>query len=146
MTTSLIISRASLSKADLQVEAPGSYRVSTISFGAVQVEKEYARSVPWVAYDRPTHLRKANRTWSLRLLVCGSTAAQLRTRMEDVREALCDQYEFTVQHTIDGFTETYVCIAADTFGPDSQGGGIDERWHREFKQVIAATGPHMGTL
>lgn len=144
-TESLIVSRGELALPDLELHNPGTgFEVyGTVSFGGRNVERVFAAVTPWTAFERPTHIRRTNGTYVFRVVVSGDTAAQLEQRIDRLEEAVCEQVEFRVDHTLDGLTRSWVCIAAD-LTPDTDSAGLDEVWHGVFMAPFVITGPHMG--
>jgi hypothetical protein len=106
----LVVDRASLSKSTLTIDSEGFGAYCLTPAGYVEPDTT-PRTVTvrsaFVHGDLATQSVLDTTDLVLEVLVQGSTSAQLETRAEDLREALCRQLSFTITRTIDGVVKTF---------------------------------------
>jgi hypothetical protein len=106
----LAVARASLQKNTLTIDSAGfgAYCLTPLGYTEPDTTPRTttARS-SFVHGDLATQSVLDTTDMVLEVLVQGSTSAQLETRTDDLREALCRQLNYTITRTVDGVVKTF---------------------------------------
>jgi hypothetical protein len=143
-TTGLSITRTELGLPDLDLLAGGFSDYGTITFTEPTLDRSYPSTVPWVHYERPTHVRRTNGSYTVPIRVQGTDPAHLAVLLAEVKAAF-SQIEFTVRHTYGGITTHWSCIAAD-INNDQRSRNFDAAMAAKHVRLVQFTGPHRGEV
>lgn len=143
---SLLVDRTSLGKDPLQLEDPanGFHVYDRVAFSRVAQALEYPASSPFADYEIPTHARRTNGTYAIKIRISADNAADLKARSEDLAQAFCDQMLFDVSYTFGGITESWRCIAANLDWDTTPDWDLERVLADEFTRLALITGPHCG--